>query len=103
MIDSKELRNMIVEFFEKKIHKNICAQSQRYEEAAKARERERTLSMQICNIITNSNENDYKWNECYSIIKDYCRKAYNTTEPEQVIKVITIQMKRIDILNELGI
>jgi hypothetical protein len=106
MIDSKELREMIVEFFSQKIHKNICARSQRYEEAAIAREFERNLSKQICSILTNSEvsfESAGDWNKFESIIEDYCKKAYNTVDPEQVVKVITVQMKRIDRLNELGI
>lgn len=91
---------VLIEYLQFKIEKVKAIKSQKFDLAAKFRDEERLLSVQLYNIIT-ENKQFESYSICDNKIDDYCRKTYNCSvyQPHSCIKSI----KRIKKLRDLGI
>lgn len=94
-----KLDQKLIEYFELRELKTKYAKSQRYENAALTREKERIVQRECYNIITGLNDDGYSWDEYYHVIKEYCDERFGGSDYESITRVII----REDKLKQLGI
>lgn len=93
------LDQKLIEYFELRELKGKYAKSQKWENAALTREKERILQRECYNIITESNDDGYSWDEYYNVINEYCNKRFGGADYKSITRVII----REDKLKQLGI
>ena len=94
-----KLDQKLIEYFELKELKGKYAKSQKYENAALTREKERIVQRECYNIITGLNDDDYSWDEYYHVIREYCNERFGGADYKSITRVII----REDKLKQLGI
>ena len=94
-----KLDQKLIEYFELRELKSKYTKSQKYENAALTRDKERIVQRECYNIITESNDDGYSWDEYYHIIREYCNKRFGDVDYESITRVII----REDKLKQLGI
>lgn len=94
-----KLDQKLIEYFELRELKTKYAKSQKYENAALTREKERIVQRECYNIITESNDDGYSWDEYFNTITEYCNERFGDVDYYTMIRVII----REDKLKQLGI
>jgi hypothetical protein len=94
-----KLEKKLIECLSLKSIKEDFAKSQRWEEAAETREKERRLSLEFYNLFNQTSIDDFDWMTYDLCVKDYCKSTYGTSDTKSVLKMIDRQEK----LKQLGI
>ena len=94
-----KLEKKLIECLSLKSMKEDFAKSQRWEEAAETREKERRLSLEFYNLFNQTSIDDFDWMTYDLCVKDYCKSTYGTSDANSVLKMIDRQEK----LKQLGI
>lgn len=98
-----KLDQKLIEYFELRELKTEYAKSQIWEKAAETREKERIVQRECYNIITESNDDGYSWDEYYNVINGYCNKRFGVVDCESIKRLIMQPLIREDKLKQLGI
>ena len=94
-----KLEKKLIECLALKATKDDFAKSQRWEEAAETREKERRCSLEFYNLFNETSIDDFDWMTYDLCVKDYCKSTYGTSDAKSVLKMIDRQEK----LKQLGI
>jgi len=94
-----KLEKKLIDCLTLKSMKDDFAKSQRWEEAAKTREKERQCSLEFYNLFNQTSINDFDWMTYDLCVKDYCKSKYGTSDAKSILKMVD----RVEKLKQLGI
>ena len=94
-----KLEKKLIECLNLKSLKDDFAKSQRWEDAAETREKERKYARDFYNLFNGTSLDKCDWMEYDLCVKDYCECRFGTSDAKSVLKMIDRQEK----LKQLGI
>lgn len=98
-----KLEKKLIECLTLKSIKDDFAKSQRWEEAAETREKERRCSLEFYNLFNETSIDDFDWMTYDLCVKDYCKSKYGTSDAKSILKILKTRIDREEKLKQLGI
>lgn len=95
----EKILNLLSELSIENKSKSVFAKTQKYEDAAKARDRERNIEVKICKLI-NKHKSNHSYIDCNSSLRDYLLEEYQI---EYKYPGDILQIRREILLKQIGI